>query len=233
MGLSFIAQGWSLDQGLALFAVAVALIGVTAFVTARLLRFDGLVVVPAMYVIGFAEIVAISLVCSIVRVPLRPLAYLLPEAAIALVVIAVACAAAQRESRLSWHVDLPSARGWRASPIVWMLAVVVGLGLVYELALAAFTTANNFDSLWHHLARAAFWHQQGRVSFVPHVNIDVINIYPPNPEVLTLFGFIFLHGDSAAALSQYVARGRAARLGGRDSAPARVQPRGCDLRGSA
>ena len=206
MGLSFIAQGWSLDQGLALFAVAVALVGVTAFVTARLLRFDGLVVVPAMYVIGFAEIVAISLVCSIVRVPLRPLTYLLPEAAIALAVIAVA-SRRPRESRLSWHVDLPSPRGWRSSPLVWMLGAVVGLGLVYELALAAFTTANNFDSLWHHLARAAFWHQQGRVSFVPHVNIDVINIYPPNPEVLTLFGFTFLHADSAAALSQYVAQG--------------------------
>src|SRR5262245_36172929 len=44
-------------------------------------------------------------------------------------------------------------------PAVLVLACAVAVALAYAAALAVATPANNYDSLWYHLARPAFWTQ--------------------------------------------------------------------------
>jgi hypothetical protein len=89
-------------------------------------------------------------------------------------------------------------------PLVAVLALVVAIGLAYELFLVAATSPNNWDSMHYHLARVAAWHAQGDLGYFPTHNA-IENVYPQNAELLVLWTVTFLGRDVLAAVPQLLA----------------------------
>ena len=52
------------------------------------------------------------------------------------------------------------------------------------------TAPNDYDVLWYHLARAAFWKQQHAVAYIPGANDARLNGFPPNAEIADSFTMI-------------------------------------------
>ena len=68
-----------------------------------------------------------------------------------------------------------------------MLAVTAGLALLYACALIVGTPPNSHDALTYHLARAAFWRQDGGVGYVTNAYDERLNVNPPNAEIVLTF----------------------------------------------
>ena len=94
----------------------------------------------------------------------------------------------------------------RAHPAVAALACVVGLAIVYEAVVGLSTPPTTLDELWYHLSRAAAWLGHGGLYRIPGGNAAE-NDYPPNAEIGVLYGFVFLHRETVAAIPQLVAQG--------------------------
>jgi hypothetical protein len=71
-----------------------------------------------------------------------------------------------------------------------VLAVVVGLGLAYIIALIVGTPPNGWDPANYHLARAGFWLQSGGLGYIRDAYDQRLNFNPPNGEI----GFAFVLG---------------------------------------
>lgn len=90
-------------------------------------------------------------------------------------------------------------------PLLQVLAFVVGVALVYELAVGVLTPPNNWDSLAYHLSRAAAWFHQHRVGYVSS-HTDRESNSAPNAEILILCQFLFVHSDRFATAWQWIAQ---------------------------
>ncbi len=75
-------------------------------------------------------------------------------------------------------------------PLVAILAVALLGAFGYVAALIIGTAPNDYDVLWYHLARAAFWKQQHAVAYIPHANDARLNGFPPNAEIADSFSMI-------------------------------------------
>jgi hypothetical protein len=91
-------------------------------------------------------------------------------------------------------------------PILVVLAVAVGLSLVYELVLCLTVAPNNWDSLTYHLSRAASWYQHRRVGWIHNAPTERQNAFPVNSELALLWSFIAIRSDRLAALPQFLAQ---------------------------
>src|SRR5262249_10963672 len=142
----------------------------------------------AMSLLGFAEIVVVSLLLSPGRwLSQTNLLWTL------LVVLAVAAG-------LWYGLGRPRAPSFRAAwaacrealrdPLVAILAVAVAAAIGYVAALIVGTAPNDYDALWYHLARAAFWKQQHAVAYIAGANDARLNGFPPNAEILDAFTMI-------------------------------------------
>ncbi len=69
-------------------------------------------------------------------------------------------------------------------PAVVCLAVVVGLELLYVLALALFTPQNDGDAIHYHLTRPALWRQDEALGLIDGTADTRMNAFPPHAEVL-------------------------------------------------
>jgi hypothetical protein len=179
------------------FLLAAAVAALTAALAASTLRLRS----PAVFVVGWwvlacAEVVAAGEVLSLVHA-IRPLGYLLFEA----IALAVVLAVWQRAGRPRPPRFPRPTLG--LSPL-WLLALVVLLGVGYELFLVVATPPNNWDSMHYHLARVAAWHAQRDLGYFPTHNA-IENVYPPNAELLVLWTVTFLGRDVLAALPQLFA----------------------------
>jgi hypothetical protein len=170
--------------------VATAVLAVSALRLASVARFA-----VACWVVASAEVVAAGEVLSLAHA-VRPLGYALFEGG-ALVLAVVAWARAGRPSP-------PRVPRLPRAPLLVALAVVVLLGIGYELFLATTTAPNNWDSMHYHLARVAAWHSRETVSYFPTHN-GIENAYPQNAELLVLWTIVFAGRDLFAALPQLVA----------------------------
>jgi hypothetical protein len=91
---------------------------------------------------------------------------------------------------------------------VTVLAVGVGLALLYITAVALFTAPNSVDALWYHLSRAAFWKQQQAVGYIANANDERLNGSPPVGEMAILYTMAVSRTDrfvTIVALGGYVA----------------------------
>ena len=201
-----------------LFALALLLLAGTAVLAACCLRLDSsLSFGLAVYLLGTAEVVVLTLVLSLPRW-VSAAGYLAGE----LLVLASVAAVWHRLGRP--RPPLPRVAvgpAIRAHPIVAGLAAVVLVGLCYELFVVLATAPNNGDAMTYHLSRAAAWLQHGGLTFVEGAHTERQNEFPPNAEIQILYTFAFLGRDTAAALPQLVAQvalvlgvaGAARRLG--------------------
>ena len=149
----------------------------------------------AWWVLVCAQVVAAGEVLSLVH-GFRPLGYALVEAVLLLVALAVWLRAGRPRP------PAPPRPVW--APLVTALALVVLVGLAYELFLVVASAPNNWDSMHYHLARVAAWHAQGSLGYFPTHNA-IENVYPQNAELLVLWTISFLGRDVLAALPQLLA----------------------------
>ncbi len=184
-----------------LLLVGAGMVAATSFIVAtRLgsLPLPGLVL--AGYLVGFAEVVTVTLALSVVDALTRT-TLLISVAAVFVVAFVVL---RRRPVQLrSIRDDLALVRAELRDPPLVVLAAAVGVGLVYSAALATLLPPNDWDAMTYHLARAAFWIQQQGVGYVPETQVVMINAYPPNAEIGALFTMVLSDGDRFVGLVQY------------------------------
>ena len=195
--------------------VAFGLLAATALAAAATLRLRSLAEFAlAAYLFAFGEAVLLVLVLS----PFGAV-----ERRVLLVGLAIPCVLAAYVWWRRGH-PLPDVSGlrrvgalMRSDRIFWPLGGVVALALAYTVALIVGTPPNNGDSLAYHLARAAFWRQDGGIDYIPHSYDVRLNVFPPNTEaVLTLLmevtrseralGFVQFGSLLACAVAVFAAR---------------------------
>lgn len=142
----------------------------------------------ALYLVAFSLVVVIELLLS----PGHHLTATWLSAALA--VVAVVCGAVWvlrgRPAPPSLRPVLASCRDAARDPLVAILGAAVLGGLAYAAALIVGTAPNDYDALWYHLARAAFWKQQHAIAYVPGANDARLNGFPPNAEIADSFTMI-------------------------------------------
>jgi len=87
-----------------------------------------------------------------------------------------------------------------ADPVLGTLVGAAVVVLIYAVVVGVFTAQNEWDSLTYHLSRAAFWIQQGSVSYVPNVTDVRINGNPPNAEIAQAWTMLLAGNDRFVAL---------------------------------
>ena len=159
--------------------------------------------VLAAYLVGFAEIVVVTLVLSLTG-SVQDWTVLITLAGV-LVASWLALRSSPTASYGLLRAGLTGVRDAFREPVLCVLGIVVSAGLAYSAALALFTPPNEWDAMTYHLARAAFWMQQQAVAYVPESPVVMINAYPPNAEIGALFTMLLSGGDRYVGLVQHVA----------------------------
>lgn len=178
-----------------------ALVAVTAGLVATSLRltraFD---FVLAVYVVGAAELTVVALALS----PFHELtrAGLLVLAAVILGGAAAFWHLSGRPSPPSFRSAIEGARDACRDPVVAILAVAVSVALGYLFVLAIATPPNDYDALWYHLSRAAFWRQQHAVAYIDSVNDLRLNVFPPVAEIASAWAMVLDASERYASLFQ-------------------------------
>ena len=90
-------------------------------------------------------------------------------------------------------------------PVVAIPAAAVGAGLVYSVVLAIATPPNDYDTLWYHLSRAAFWRQEHGVGYVERANDLRLDVFTPGAELVSSWAMTLSGDERFAALFQLVA----------------------------
>ena len=67
------------------------------------------------------------------------------------------------------------------------------------------TPPNDYDSLWYHLARPAFWAQGHAVGYVANANDQRLDIFPPGAEITAAWPMVLEGSERFASLFQLVA----------------------------
>ncbi len=90
-------------------------------------------------------------------------------------------------------------------PVVALPAAAVGVGLVYSAVLAIATPPNDFDTLWYHLSKAAFWRQEHAVGYVERANDLRLDVFTPGAELVSAWAMTLSGNERFAALFQLFA----------------------------
>ena len=157
----------------------------------------------AAWLIGFAEVVVLSLLLSPEHWFTR--SWLLAGLAVVLGAAVLIWRRRGMPRPPSGHAMLGTLRETLRDPVLVVLAAAVVLGLAYSAALLLFTAPNDFDALWYHLARAAFWKQQHAVAYVDLANDKRINVFPPFAEIGVAFTMVLDQSDRFVGLVQFLA----------------------------
>jgi hypothetical protein len=155
--------------------------------------------VVALWVLAFAEVVAVSLALSAFSALTRP--WLLASFAVA---AAVALAIGWRTDVRppSWRRAVEVGRELVGDPVILALAVGAACVLGYSAALALFTAPTEHDALTYHLVRAAFWKQEHGIGWIDAPVDPRVNASPIVAEVGVAATMILGAADRYAALPQ-------------------------------
>jgi hypothetical protein len=157
----------------------------------------------AFYLVAFAVVVVVELLLSPGHHLTRT--WLLSVLAVVTVGAAGVWFALGRPSAPSFRPALAGCRGALRDPLVAILAVAVLGGFCYVAALILGTPPNDYDALWYHLARAAFWKQQHAIAYIPAANDARLNGFPPNAEIAQSFTMILGRTERFAGFVQLAA----------------------------
>jgi hypothetical protein len=149
------------------------------------------------YVLGFAEIVAVSLLLSLFSALSRwPLFAVV--AGLFCVTLLVGRPAHVPPYRDAARTLIRLLR----EPAVAVVAAVVACAVVYSVALGLFRPPNDQDALAYHLARAAFWTQQHAIAFIPGAQDIRLDSFAPNGEIALAFTMVTSGSGRYAPLVQ-------------------------------
>lgn len=190
----------TLALGAAVLLAGAATVAATALLVALSLGGRSVAgTVLAVYVLGVAEVTALTVLLSLVGEVGR-WQYLALQ-------IALLAAAVWWWRRSGRPVPARPELGWlRRSPIVLALAAVVALAVAYEAFLVLTSPPNNWDSMTYHLPRAAEWYQRGGVQFLEDVHTERMNAFQPGAEIQVLYVFALARNDLLAELPQWLAQ---------------------------
>jgi hypothetical protein len=190
--------------GTAAFIAGLAAVAASAWFGAASLRLRSAVdFLLAVYLVSAGGIVAIVLALSPIERVTR--GGVLVATLIFLALTATVWQLRGRPNAPSIQAAVSALRKALRGPVLGLLAAVVACGLAYAAALAVATPANDWDVLWYHLARAAFWHQEQAVGYIEHANNVRLNMNPPAAEILSTWAMTLEGSDRFAALFQLVA----------------------------
>jgi hypothetical protein len=188
--------------GVLLAVIAVILVVGAAVAVAAVLRLQDLLrFVLGAYVLGFAEVVGLLLLLSAFGAVTRPailvgLGWLFAASVATWLLLGA--------PRLP-HTRLKGVRALQACPILLVLGAGVALAYGYVLALIVGTPPNNWDALSYHLARAAFWRQEGAIGYVADTYDERLNVNPPNAEIVLTFMLEVGRNEHLAGFVQFTA----------------------------
>ncbi len=188
-------------MGVVWLLLASAVVLLTAFSLAGCLRLRRAVdFILAVYVLAFAEVVTVCLLLS-------PGHWLSSGNLWTVLLVVGALTVLTRRLVPGWSVPsfrplLASLHDALADPLLTILAVALLGAFGYVVALIVGTAPNDYDVLWYHLARAAFWKQQHAVAYIPNANDARLNGFPPNAEIADTFTMIFSRSEHFAGFVQ-------------------------------
>ncbi len=156
--------------------------------------------VLAFYLVAFSLVVVLELLLSPGH-DLTP-GWLLAVLTGAVVVSAAVWVLVGRPRSPSFRPAASAMRDAVRDPLVAILAVAVLGAFGYVAALIVGTAPNDYDVLWYHLARAAFWKQQHAIAYVPGANDGRLNGFPPNAEIADSFTMILGRTERFAGFVQ-------------------------------
>lgn len=189
-------------SGVLLGAAALALLTGTGVLVAATLGLRNLAdFIVAAYVVSFAEVVGLTLLLSAFGAVTRP------ALLVGMSLLLLASIAGWLLRGMPPFPRFPRAlfRGLARNPTVLVLTVAVSLALAYVVALIIGTPPNTWDSLTYHLARAAFWRQEGGVGYIAHAYDQRLNANPPNGEVSLMFVLELTRNERLAGFVQFAA----------------------------
>jgi hypothetical protein len=187
----------------ALFGLSALLLVVGAgSLVAATLRIEGAAAVfLAVYVVGFTEIVGLSLLLSAFDALTR--AALI--AGVVLLFLSAAGAWTLLGAPRLRRIDLGNLKRLAGSRVCLVLAIAVAIGFAYVLALLLGTPPNGWDPLNYHLARVAFWLQAKRVGYIEPTYDERLNLNPPNAEIGSGFALGVTHDEVFTGAVQFIA----------------------------
>lgn len=157
----------------------------------------------AAYLAATAEIVVLALALSPGEMLTR--GWLLAGSAVGVTLAAALWAARGRPRPPAFRPVLSALRDVLRDPVVAVPAAAVSGALVYLGVLAAATPPNDYDTLWYHLSRAAYWAQQHAVGYVPQANDARLDVFPPAAEIVSTWAMALSGDERFASLFQLVA----------------------------
>jgi hypothetical protein len=160
-------------------------------------------VLLAAYVIGSAAVVVIALALSPFEWLTR--AGLLAAAACVFLAVLAVWLWRGRPAPPPLRPSVGRVRDALRDPVLAVLAAAVTLALAYSAVLAVATPPNDYDSLWYHLARAAFWSQEHAVEYLAAPNDLRLNVFPPVAEIPSAWAMTLEGSERYASLVQLVA----------------------------
>jgi len=180
------------------------LIAASAWLVAASLRLRGFVeFLLAVYVVASAGVVVVVLALSPFELVTR--AGVVVASAVFLAAAAAVWQWQGRPAAPSMRVAAAACRETLRDPVLTVLAIAVALALAYAAALAVATPPNDFDVLWYHLPRAAFWYQQRGVGYIEYANDTRLNENPPGAEILSTWAMTLEGSERFASVFQVVA----------------------------
>ncbi len=156
-----------------------------------------------VYTVAWTEIVAVALVLSAFHAFSRT--GLLVGSLVVFLAAAGHWSARGRPGPPALGSSIRSLRADMDDPVLVILGGAALLVAVFAAVLGVATAQNEWDSLTYHLTRAAFWIQQGAVSYVPDVTDVRINGNPPNAEIAQAWTMLLARGDRFVALPSLAA----------------------------
>src|SRR5882724_1867264 len=184
-----------------MLVVSTVLVGGTALLLSSRLADGGVIQwLVGAYVVGFAEIVVVSLLLSLPSALSR---WPMFGALLALFGGALLFCRPVRFPPLRDAAG--SLRDVLCDPPVAVVTLVVLGAVGYSIALGLFTAPNDQDALTYHLARAAFWTQQESVGYIPGAQDVRLDSFAPNSEIAMAFTMVTSGSGRYASLVQLTA----------------------------
>ncbi|HEU0304996.1 MAG TPA: hypothetical protein VFR32_10505 [Gaiellaceae bacterium] len=190
--------------GTAALILGLALIAAAAWLFAASLRVRGAVdFLLAVYVCAVAAVLFVCLALS----PFEALTrlWLLVASGLLLGLAGAVWAVRGRPVPPSLRPLARAVREALRDPVVAIPGAAVGAGLLYSAALAIATPPNDYDTLWYHLPRAAFWRQEHGIGTIERANDLRLDVFAPGAEIVSSWAMVLGGSERYASLFQLVA----------------------------
>jgi hypothetical protein len=190
--------------GFAALILGLALVTAAAWLSAASLRFRGAIdFVLAVYVCAVGVIVLVCLVLSPFDALTRP--WLLVASAVVAGIAGAVWTLRGQPAAPPFGPATRAAGDALRDPVVAIPAVAVGLAFLYSAALAVATPPNDYDTLWYHLPRAAFWRQEHGIGYVERANDLRLDVFTPGSEIVSSWAMVLEGSERYAGLLQLAA----------------------------